>query len=197
MTANTIPLSWNDIYDNKDAFSLNGYDPLTAVTITIASLGLSVTNFLDTGLSPGNWYYYDVVAFNSGGDSYRAYASAQATPVPAPGTLVVEYTTANTIALSWNDIYNNEDGFRLQRYDPMTGNSITIAFLAPNVTTFLDTGLTPGNWYYYDVVAFNSGGDSYRAYASAQATPVPSPGPLLITSITANTISLAWTDIYD
>jgi fibronectin type 3 domain-containing protein len=196
ITANTIRLSWNDIYNNEDGFRLERYDPATGNTVTVAVLGPNVTTFLDTGLTPLAWYYYNVVAFNSGGDSHPAYTSAQATPVPAPEPLLIQYTTANTIALSWNDIYNNEDGFRLERYDPISGNMLTIAILGPNVTTFLDTGLTPMAWYYYTVVAFNSGGDSFGAYTSGQATPVSDPGPLLVTSITANTIGLAWSDIY-
>src|SRR5688500_1801441 len=119
ITANTLRLSWNDIYSDEDGFRLDRYDASTGITMTIGWLGPDVTNFLDTGLTPGNWYYYNVVAFNSAGDSYPAFASAQATPVPGPHPLVVDEITANTIRLSWNDIYNNEDGFRLNRYDPL------------------------------------------------------------------------------
>ena len=197
VTANTIRLSWNDIYDNEDGFRLDRYDPMTGFTMTIAWLGPNENTFLDMGLIPMNWYHYSVVAFNSGGDSYPANASAQATPVPAPDPLVITEITANTMRLSWNDIYDNEDGFRLDRYDPMTGFTMTIAWLGPNENTFLDMGLVPMNWYYYSVVAFNSGGDSYPANASAQATPVPAPDPLEITEITANTMRLSWNDIYD
>jgi fibronectin type 3 domain-containing protein len=196
ITGNTIRLSWNDIYNDEDGFRVSRYDQNIGSMVTIAWLGPNVTEFLDTDLIPGEWYNYEVVAFNSGGDSYRAYTYAQATPIPAPEPLLIENVTANTIALSWNDIYNDEDGFRLQRFDQVTGSMITIAILGPNVTEFLDTGLITGQWYSYEVLAFNSGGDSFRAFASAQATPVSSPGPLQITGTTANTISMAWSDIY-
>src|SRR5436190_2130278 len=165
--------------------------------VAIAIVASNVTTFLDTGLMPGNIYNYRVVAFNSGGDSYAAFVSTQATPVPAPEPLVVQYTTANTIALSWSDIYNNEDGFRVERYDWMFGNYVIIATLESNVTTFLDTGLMPGNIEKYPVIAFNSGGDSYAAFVSAQATPLPSPEPLVVQYSTANTIALSWSDIYN
>jgi uncharacterized protein len=195
-TANTIALSWSDIYNNEDGFRVERYDWMFGNYVQIAIIASNVTTFLDTGLMPGNIYSYRVVAFNSGGDSYAASVSAQATPVPAPEPLVVQYSTANTIALSWSDIYNNEDGFRVERYDWMFGNYVQIAIVASNVTTFLDSGLMPGNIYNYRVVAFNSGGDSYAASVSAQATPVSSPGPLVVTSLTANTIGLAWSDMY-
>src|SRR5262245_22036127 len=161
----------------------------------IAVLGPNITTFTDTGLTPGNMYSYEVVAYNSGGDSYRASTFGQATPIPAPAPLLVLSVTANTVALGWSDVYNNEDGFRVKRFDPVSGTMVTIAILVPNVTEFLDTGLSPGVSYSYEVVAFNSGGESYAASTMAQPTPVPSPGPLLITSVTANTIGFAWSDI--
>src|SRR5436190_1763539 len=115
---------------------------------------------------------------------------------PAPDPLQFTTITANTIGLSWNDIYSDEDGFRVERFDQMTGMYVHIAVLGPNVTTFLDTGLNAGQMYSYLVVAFNSGGDSVPAYNFAYASPVPGPDPLQITTITANTIGLSWNDIY-
>ena len=196
-TSNTIGLSWNDIYDNEEGFRVERFDPVFGAMVTITTLGPNITTFLDTGLTPGQSYSYEVVAFNSGGDSYRAFTFGQATPIPAPEPLLITATTANTISLSWNDIYDNEEGFRVERFDPVFGAMVTITTLGPNITTFLDTGLTPGQSYSYEVVAFNSGGDSYRAFTFGQATPIPAPEPLLITATTANTISLSWNDIYD
>jgi fibronectin type 3 domain-containing protein len=194
VTANTIGLSWNDIYSDEDGFRVERYDPSSGTYVTIAVLLPNVTTFLDTGLTPMEVYSYNVVAFNSGGDSFPASTSAQAMPVPAPEPFGVREPTANTIRLQWNDIYDNEDGFRLERYDPSSGTYVTIAILPPNVTIFMDTGLTPMEVYSYNVVAFNSGGDSFPASTSGQAVPIPAPDPLVITETTANTIALSWTD---
>ena len=164
--------------------------------VAIAVLGPNVTNYLDTGLSVGVTYYYAVVAFNSGGDSFPAANFAQTTPIPAPEPLVITGVTANTIGLAWNDIYDNEGGFRLERSTDSASFS-PIANLAANTTNYLDTGLTPGNYYYYRVVAFNSGGDSfYSATVSSGATPVPAPDPLVVTGIGSTEIGLSWNDIY-
>src|SRR5436190_2133315 len=196
-TANTIRLSWNDIYSDEDGFRVERYNDMFGSYVPIATVASNVTTFLDTGLMSGNFYFYRVVAFNSGGDSYAASVYAQATPVPAPEPLVVQYTTANTVALSWSDIYNNEDGFRVERYDWMFGNYVAVATVESNVTTFLDTGLMRSDEYSVGVVAFNSGGDSYAAFVSAQATPIPAPEPLVVQYTTANTIALSWSDIYN
>src|SRR5688572_9297824 len=129
-----------------------------------------------------------------------AFASALCTSVfaqaPAPEPLLVNEVTANTIRLSWNDIYSDEDGFRVERYDPAAGQMVTIAVLGPDVTSFLDTGLTPMEVYSYNVVSFNSGGDSFPASTSAQAVPIAAPGELVVVDATANTISLSWSDPY-
>src|SRR5436190_14043463 len=171
-TANTIRLSWNDIYSDEDGFRVERYNDMFGSYVPIATVASNVTTFPDTGLMSGNFYFYRVVAFNSGGDSYAASVYAQATPVPAPEPLVVQYTTANTIALSWSDRYNTEDGFRVERYDWIFGNYVAIAIVTSNVTTFLDTGLMPGNIYNYRRSEERRGGKEYAALGTTHATTV-------------------------
>ena len=193
VTANTIGLEWNDIYDNEDGFLLTRTDGFGNEANFL--FGPNVTACLDTNLIAFRTYYYQVVAFNAGGESYPAFNSATATPIPAPEPLLIAGVTANAITLTWNDIYDNEDGFVLTRNDG-TGNQATFVF-GPNVTACLDTNLIAFRTYYYQIVAFNSGGESSPAFNSATATPIPAPEPLLITGVTANTIALTWNDIYD
>ena len=193
ITANTIGLSWNDIYEDEDGFLLTRMDSFGNEATFV--FGANVTACLDTNLSTGRTYYYQIIAFNSGGESYPAFNSATATPIPAPEPLLITGVTANTVGLTWNDIYGDEDGFLLTRSDSF-GNQASFVFGA-NVTACLDTNLSIGRTYYYQVVAFNSGGESYPAFNSATATPIPAPEPLLITGVTATTVSLAWNDIYE
>jgi len=58
------------------------------------------------------------------------------------------------IDLSWTDNNNSEGGFKIERGN---GSSFAeIGTVGPNVTTFIDTGLTPATTYQYRVRAFNS-----------------------------------------
>jgi titin len=193
VTANTVGLTWNDIYNNEDGFRLSRSDNFGNTSTFY--FGANVTNYLDTNLVTGVTYNYQIVAFNSGGDSAPAYNFATPTPIPGPAPLLITGVTANTVGLTWNDIYNNEDGFRLSRSDNF-GNTSTFYFGA-NVTNYLDTNLVTGVTYNYQIVAFNSGGDSAPAYNFATPTPIAGPAPLLITGVTANTVSLTWNDIYN
>jgi hypothetical protein len=196
VTANTIGLAWSDIYTDEDGFRIRRFDSISGNYGEVAIVGANVTTFRDTGLTPGVSYYYEVVAFNSGGESYSANAGAQATPVPAPDPLMVTGATATTISLTWNDIYNDEDGFPLERSEDGINYGVA-AQLPANETNFVDTQLVSEGVYYYRMLAFNSGGDSYySATVSAGATPVPAPDPLVVGTISATQIALSWNDIY-
>jgi hypothetical protein len=164
--------------------------------VTIAVVASNVTTFLDTGLLPGNIYSYRVVAFNSGGESYPAYVAATPTPLPAPDPLVAISSTATTITLAWNDIYNNEDGFRVER----STDSIVftpVASVLANTTNYVDLNLLPNTFYAYRVAGFNSGGDSYYSMTvNATTLPLPpvSPSGLTATPVSTNRINLTWVD---
>lgn len=80
------------------------------------------------------------------------------------------------IAVSFTDNSGNEDGFRIERSDA-GGAFFTISTLAPNVTTYLDSGLTDGVSYGYRIVSFNSQGDAAPSnIASAVAVTTPPAG---------------------
>src|SRR2546422_124383 len=116
--------------------------------------------------------------------SLTVFAGPARAQAPAPEPAVVLGVTANSVGLAWNDIYDNEDGFRVSRWDGQ--EYVTIAVLGANVTNYLDTGLQTGTTYYYQVVAFNTFGDSEAAFNSAMPTPIAGPEPLVVTATTAN-----------
>jgi hypothetical protein len=101
-------------------------------------------------------------------------ATPTATPCQTPAAPTSTMATAissSKIALSWTDNSNNETGFRIQR--STNGVTFTVrANVGANVTTYTDTGLTPGTTYYYRVGAFNSCGIGNNLTA-ASATTLP------------------------
>jgi len=62
-------------------------------------------------------------------------------------------TAAGTVRLSWTDRSAVEDGYRVQRYRGSDSSWETIATLAPNATSYTDTGLRSGRRYKYRVRA--------------------------------------------
>ncbi len=88
----------------------------------------------------------------------------------SPSGLTAQAVSATQIDLTWQDNSDGEDGFKIERKTGAEGTYEQIADVGPNVTTYSDTGLTPGQIYYYRVYAFGGFGNSgYSNEASAVA----------------------------
>ena len=89
------------------------------------------------------------------------------TAVPAapsnPGAVA---TGASTIDVTWTDNSNNEAGFAIER-SPDGTNFTQVGTASVNVTTYVDSGLSPTTKYYYRVRSYNSfNGTSDSAYTT-------------------------------
>src|SRR5207247_2036113 len=142
---------------------------------------------------------YRVRASNTGGDSaYSNTATATtllSTPA-APSRATATAVSSTSITVTWADQSTNEDTYRIERAMG-AGAFSQVGTVAPNITTYTDTGLTAGTSYSYRVRASNTGGDS--AYSNtASATTLPSspaaPSGLTATAGSTTSISLTWVD---
>jgi alpha-tubulin suppressor-like RCC1 family protein len=79
--------------------------------------------------------------------------------ITAPSNLIAAAISPYQINLSWQDNSNNDDGFEIWRKVDIDGNYILIASVNSNINSYSDTGVYPGNSYYYRVRAFNTIGD--------------------------------------
>jgi hypothetical protein len=130
-----------------------------------------------------------------------------ATAPAAPTNLTATAQAGPRVSLTWRDNANNESGFIVARCSFVTGappcvNFAQIALLGPrnNVgnVTYIDTTVTGGNSYLYQVAAFNAGGAS--AYVTLAAAVVIQPIPAVPTSLVAvaaraglrDTVTLTW-----
>ncbi len=77
-----------------------------------------------------------------------------------PGDPNAAALSSSTIKLTWIDSSNEENSFKIARKVGEFGTYTQIAVLPPNSTSYLNTALTPGVTYYYQVRAVNMNGDS-------------------------------------
>ncbi len=69
VSAATAALSWQDNSDNEAGFAIERKDGASGEFRVVATVGVDVESFLDTGLTPGGFYVYRVAAFNAFGFS--------------------------------------------------------------------------------------------------------------------------------
>jgi peptidase C25-like protein/fibronectin type III domain protein/thrombospondin type 3 repeat protein len=136
---------------------------------------------LDTGT------YYVKIDENGNNDEIASYSISltvnpcYAVPNTPDGMTAVTGPDPGEVQLSWNAaegangylIYYDEDGSS-PPFDPaQNGSPASGSDMGSNLSTTI-TGLTPGETYYFAVVAYNGYGNSdYSAQASAEAKPYP------------------------
>ena len=112
---------------------------------------------------------------------------------PAAPTNVSATTVASTsIRFTWSDNSDNEDGFRVYRWSVPDGKQWVVATTtAPDVTTFLDTGLQLSAEYFYFACAYNAAGETCATGApgwlGATTTDGLPTAPRTVTGSPANT----------
>ena len=125
----------------------------------MANLGAQLSGYLDTSATPGQKYWYWVVAEASSSASTSAWGVADSgyrrlAEVPMLAASYDEYN--DKIALSWADVLG-ETGYGIWRHtvnDPLGATSL--AEVLANTLAYDDTTATPGVEYFYWVTATNS-----------------------------------------
>ena len=162
-----ISLNWSDNAANEDGFkiySLTGYPYQRTI---IASVGANTTNNVVDGLLPNTDYRFEVLAYNSIGESLPADSAAGRTqasgvsPPATPGNVEAAPWSKDTVRVSWEDNSADETQFRIYRgLSPGTVNSL-VGSAPADTLHYDDPGLATGVPYYYQVRAHNdAGGDS-------------------------------------
>jgi hypothetical protein len=88
-------------------------------------------------------------------DRIRSSAATLAPPATPTG-LVANVESGTRINLIWTDWSGNETGFRIRRRTTTRGSWTVIGTAGPNTTSYINSGLNPGQTYYDVVTAFSS-----------------------------------------
>ena len=76
------------------------------------------------------------------------------------GLMAATPALAAQLTLTWTDNSSDEWGFRIERRFNPAGSYSEITIVDPNVTSYVDTTVTPGQDYCYRIRAYNSAGTS-------------------------------------
>jgi predicted RNA-binding protein with TRAM domain len=154
----------------------------------------NVTNYIDTGLTNGNIYYYEVSAVNSVGEGPRSIEKIH-TPVTIPiaPQHIVATSGNGQITLTWETPSDN-GGSSIMNYNLFRGTmSGEELFITPmgNVTSYIDKGLINGQIYYYEINAVTVAGEGL---ISIEINATPSN---ISTNSSTNTLNTTPISIFD
>ncbi|MBN1673980.1 MAG: lamin tail domain-containing protein [Kiritimatiellae bacterium] len=131
-------------------------------------------------------------------DIELTHAASVGNPPAAPANLAATAASQTRVNLTWQDMSDNETGFKIDRRQSGLSAWVRVGEPAANQTSYSDTGLPAGTEFYYKVKAYNADGNSpYSAVAAAttyEGPPAP-PTNLIATAVSATRIDLLWTDM--
>lgn len=135
-----------------------------------------------TGLTADTLYFYRFRAVNTGPDpdiegwspAGTSFASALTGKAPTDPTATTFSKTE--IDVSWNDNFNTETGFVIERSPNGTDSWTQAGTAAADAQLFLDSNLLPGTTYHYRVFAQNAAGLSAPSAVVSATTNAPDPG---------------------
>ncbi len=111
-----------------------------------------------------------------------------------PSGLVAAIQAGPKVRLDWTDNSTNETSFLIHR-DDNGGGFFFLASVGPNITTFTDLTVAPGNTYTYHVAAVSSAGQSAWSNDATADVLVPAdPSTLTATLQAGPQVLLDWTD---
>ncbi|MFN8474317.1 MAG: fibronectin type III domain-containing protein [Anaerolineae bacterium] len=154
MSASQIKLTWTDTSTNETGFKI------FEGTRQVATVGLGVTTYTVSGLAANSNHCYQVASYNSYGTSAYsntacATTSSSSGSVPASPTSVgATAISTSRIRITWTDASTNETGFKVYEGTTLLGT------VGAGVTTYTAGGMTAATYHCYQVVAYNSAGDS-------------------------------------
>lgn len=182
---NSVELSWVDKSDNETGFQL--FRDHTGVWEEVAVIGADVTEYIDETLMPSTTYYYTIRSYKDSAASQGSNVIEITTPEPAPlkassqapagpEGLTAQATSPASVALTWQDKSDNEDGFILFRAS--TGDWEQIGTLAANTVTYEDKAVQPNTLYYYIIYAYK--GEDFSKESNMAEITTPNQGSVAV-----------------
>jgi len=149
-----ITLFWIDNSNNESGFKVERTLDPAGTWNQITSVSQNITAFVNNNLAEGARYYYRVRAYNSIGNSDYSNEANATTTLAAPSNLTGTEGETGILNLTWTDNSSTETGFYLERKDGDGSSFIIHKILGPNLISFSDSNLTPGQYYAYRLKAF-------------------------------------------
>jgi len=154
----SINITWSSVQNVTGYYIYRSTSPSGSYVQIGTSSSASYTN---TGLSSGTTYYYKISAYNSGGEGPQSNSAQASTRLSTP-TMSSATGSTTGITVYWYSV-SNAAGYNVYRSTSSSG-SFTLISSVSNSTSYTDTNVASGTYYYYKVSAYNNnGGESLQS----------------------------------
>jgi uncharacterized repeat protein (TIGR02543 family) len=162
---NSIKVSWSG------AGSATSYRIYRATSSTgpyaLVHTSLSATrSWIDTGRTTGKNYFYKVYPV-AGGKTYTFSTYKYSKAIPSTPTATLTKSTATSIKVSWTGV-SGATKYQIFRATSSTGTYTYLYTASSTARSWVNTGRTPGKYYYYKVRAYHLEGTT-KVYGSCSA----------------------------
>ncbi len=189
-----VLLTWDDNIPADDGYLVERSPTSGSGFEEVGEADPDEDSFIDTGLDECSHYYYRIAGLTETGE-FPAGAEAHVLTLPnAPEDLATDSVQSTQITLIWTDASECEDGYVVKRADEAGGDYTAIASLDPNETTYTDTGLIPGQTYYYVICASFDDDHSSCSDEVSQNVMLEAPTDLTAGAASGTEVELAWAD---
>ncbi len=190
----SIRLNWNSVTDATSLKIERSPDGTTWTALAPSpALAGTASTYTDTNLTAGTAYSYRITAINALGSSV-ASAVAQTSTLPVTPTLTATPISSTQINLSWT-ASTGASSYQLETSADGGANWSTLATQAG--TTYNNTGLSLDTVYKYRITATSGSGASAVSPVITTTTLLAAAGGLTLTPLSATTMGLAWTPLFD
>jgi hypothetical protein len=198
---NSFRVHWIDNSNNETAFRVYRWTGATTELMGSVASGTSL-DVNSASVSSSTLQVFLVAAVNASGetlsDSY-VYSAPWVAPDPrAPLLTTITNATSTGLTVNWTDQSTTETGFVVYRFTPgsASGSIVNCPTSVPNLTSCTDSGLTPGNFYFYYVYALIPGQTAVAGNPLVFRAPKPLGAPTMssIVSVRPDRLRVEWID---
>ena len=161
VSAGKINLKWDDNCNFENGYrierSQNGLE-----FKVIKKTDPDITEFTDEDLKYDVEYSYRVQAFTSFNTSHYTNSVSEYYGLHFPEDITISVISDQQIKLSWEDICNIEEGFKIQRRTENTDFK-TISTLLANSESYYDSDINIHEKYYYRIFSYLNRHDSQKS----------------------------------
>jgi photosystem II stability/assembly factor-like uncharacterized protein len=194
---NLVTVSWTDNAQNETGYLVErktGSGGTYSLIRTTGAISSGTASIVDTVLR-GNIYSYRTRAFSVGDTSAYSAEDTTLVPLAVPSNFDAVSASATQIDLFWQNIVDARDGYKIERKTGAGGTYSEIATVGSALTSYQNTGLTPGTRYYYRIRSYNSILNSSYSTEDSAMTALGKPVSLSASpsTVTNQPITISWT----